>query len=118
MELIPDEIPSMRFVLNPEQTVLVKEKTRGGRVRVGFRPQAVLINRDGKKSEGSFIGKVYAYNPFVTYGIMIIEVDGTRIRVLTRANEHFEVDQEVSVRIESKDIYLFEESTTTNLIYV
>ena len=118
MELIPDEIPSMRFVLNPEQTVLVKEKTRGGRVRVGFRPQAVLINRDGKKSEGSFTGKVYAYNPFVTYGIMIIEVDGTRIRVLTRANEHFEVDQEVSVRIESKDIYLFEESTTTNLIYV
>lgn len=118
MELIPDEVPSMRFILTKEQTALVKEKTKGGRVRVGFRPQALILDKKGGNGNGAFRAKVYAFNPFVTYGVMILEVDGMRFRVLTRANEHFEVDQEVSTRIDPKDIYLFEETTTTNLIYL
>ncbi len=117
-ELIPDDVPSMRFILTKEQTALVKEKTKGGRVRVGFRPQALTVSKNGQKSEGSFKAKVWAFNPFVTYGVMILEVDGMRFRVLTRANEHFEVDEEVSVKVDTKDIYLFDENTTTNLIYL
>ncbi|MDA3948389.1 MAG: ABC transporter ATP-binding protein [Spirochaeta sp.] len=114
MTLVADDIPSMQFVLTREQAALVKEKTGGGRVRVGFRPQAVEIVPDGK---GTFQGTVYAFNPFVTYGVLILEVEGTRFRVLTQSNRHFKVDETLSVKINSKDIYLFDEQTTTNLEY-
>ncbi len=115
MTLIADEIPSMTFLLSREQETLVREKTDGGRVRVGFRPQAMEIV---SKNEGGFNGKVYAFNPFVTYGVLILEVEGTRFRVLTQANKHFEVGEQLSVRINSKDIYLFDEKTATNLIHL
>jgi ABC-type sugar transport system ATPase subunit len=105
----------MSFVLSKEQESLVKAKTNSGRVSVGFRPQAVQTGKDGP---GSFKGTVYAFNPFVTYGVLIIEVEGTKLRVLTNASEHFEVDQTVSARIDPKDIYLFDEATTTNLVYL
>lgn len=117
-ELVPDDVPSMRFTLSNEQAALVKEKSKGGRIRVAFRPQAVLIDKNGKNGAGSFKGKVYAFNPFVTYGVMILDVEGTRIRMLTPANEHFEIDQPLSVKIDPKEIYLFDEETTTNLIYL
>lgn len=114
MTLIPDDIPSMRLVMTKDQEALIKEKTDEGRVRVGFRPQSVEIVRNGK---GMFQGTVYAFNPFVTYGVLILDVEGTRFRVLTEPNRHFEVDQTLSLKINSKDIYLFDEQTTTNLEY-
>lgn len=113
--LYVDGIPSMTFELSDKQASLVKEKTSGGRVRVGFRPQAMEIVPKGK---GAFTGTVYAFNPFVTYGVLILEVDGTRLRLLTAANRHFEVDEELSIRINPKDIYLFDEASTTNLVYL
>lgn len=118
IEVIADELPSVRFVLSNEQAALVNQKTKNGRVRVGFRPQAVTVNKNGQSGAGSFKGTVYAFNPFVTYGVMILEVDGTRLRILTRADEHYAVDERVSVRIDPKDIYLFDEETTTNLMYL
>lgn len=118
MELVPIETPSMCFPLSKEQTALVKEKTKSGRVRVGFRPQALMINSKKQTGKGAFPAKVYAFNPFVTYGVMVLDVEGIQFRVLTRANEHFEVDQKVMVNIDTKDIYLFDESSTTNLIYL
>ncbi len=113
--LVVDDIGTISFRLAPEQVSLLKEKTSAGRVRVGFRPQAVKLGKDGP---GSFKGTVYAFNPFVTYGILILEVEGRRFRVLTQANEHFELGQTVSAGIDAKDVYLFEESTTTNLVYL
>lgn len=115
MTLVADNIPSVSFTLTREQEALVREKISGGRVRVGFRPQAVSVQRNGK---GSFAGTVYAFNPFVTYGVLILEVEGTRFRVLTKANEHFVVDEQLSVHIDGKDIYLFDEKSTTNLLYL
>lgn len=115
MTLVVDSIPSMSFALSKEQEARVREKTSGGRVRIGFRPQAMEIV---PKGEGSFTGMVYAFNPFVTYSVLILEVEGTRFRVLTAANRHFELNEQVSIRVSSKDIYLFEEKTTTNLEYL
>lgn len=115
MTLVADEMPSMTFALSREQTALVREKTSGGRVRVGFRPQAVEVV---PASEAGFYGTVYAFNPFVTYGVLILEVEGVRLRLLTEANRHFELDEKLSVRIKPKDIYLFDEQTKTNLEYL
>lgn len=113
--LFVDGIPSMTFELSDEQASMVKNKTSGGRVRVGFRPQAMEIV---SKEEGGFSGSVYAFNPFVTYGVLILEVDGTRFRLLTAANQHFDVDEQLSIRIDPKDLYLFDEESTTNLEYL
>jgi ABC-type sugar transport system ATPase subunit len=115
MTLVADNIPSMTFALSKEQTSLVREKTAGGRIRVGFRPQAMEIV---PKGEGTFTGSVYAFNPFVTYGVLILEVEGVRFRVLTAANKHFGLDEQLSIRINPKDIYLFDEQSTTNLEYL
>ena len=112
--LMANNAGSMSFKLSAEQATLVKAHASGDRVRVGFRPQAVKIGQTG---EGAFRGTVYAFNPFVTYGVLILQVEDTRLRVLTKANEHFELDQELSARIEPQDIYLFDQSTTTNLVY-
>lgn len=113
--LIVDDIYSMTFKLSKEQESIVKQKTSNGRVRVGFRPQAVKI---GERGIGSFKGKVYAYTPFVTYGVLILEVEKMQLRVLTKANEHFEFNQELTMRIDPKDIYMFDEQSATNLEYL
>lgn len=113
--LVVDDIPSMSFTLTGEQEQMVKAKAGGGRVRIGFRPQAVKRSRNG---QGSFTGIVYAFNPFVTYGVLIVEVEGVRLRVLTNANEHFELDDKLSLHIDPEDIYLFDEKSTTNLVYL
>lgn len=115
MMLVVDDIPTMSFTLTQEQEHLVKNKASGGRVCVGFRPQAVKTSRNG---QGTFTGSVYAFNPFVTYGVLIVEVEETRLRVLTSANEHFELDEKLSLHIDPKDIYLFDEKSTTNLVYL
>ncbi len=115
MVLVANDMPSVTFALSPEQEALVKEKTAGGRVRVGFRPQAVEVVSG---SDAGFRGNVYAFNPFVTYGVLIVEVEGTRLRLLTEANRHFTLNETLSVRINPKDIYLFDRNTTTNLEYL
>lgn len=115
LSLIPDDIDNLRLPLNDEQSALVKQKSVPGRLSVGFRPQAFQLGVDGP---AALKGKVYAFNPFVTYGVLILEVQGIMFRVLTKANEHFEIDQEVTASIDSKDMYLFDENSMTNLIYL
>ena len=115
MMLIADDIPSMSFPLSVEQQELIREKTSGGRIRVGFRPQAISIVIAGGESVK---GRVYAFNPFVTYGLLILDVGGTRLRALTKADRHFEVNQELWVRIDPQDIHLFDQKNGTNLVYL
>jgi ABC-type sugar transport system ATPase subunit len=101
--------------MTPEQSALISRTVQGEKVRVGFRPQAVEIV---SVAEATFRGTVYAFNPFVTYGVLIAEVDGQRIRILTEANRHFELNENVSMRIKPADIYLFHEESAINLEYL
>ena len=113
MTLIAEEIGGVSFSLSAEQAAMVKERSSGSRVHVGFRPQAVQV---GARGPGALHGTVYAFNPFVTYGVLILDVGGTRVRVLTKAAQHFEVDQEVFATVDPNDIYLFDAATTKNLV--
>ena len=115
VSLIPDDISQIEFELSKEQASQVLNKSEQGRINVGVRPQAIRLGSEGTKL---LKAKVYAFNPVVTYGVLILEVDKVRLRVLTNANEHFEIDQIVSFSIDPKDLYLFDEHSKTNLEYL
>ena len=131
--------PALSLPLSREQEALVREKSAGERLRVGFRPQAVSIvegaggpggAEGGKRagggkgpggaadSSGALKARVYAFNPFVTYGLLIVEVRGRQLRILTGANERFSVDQELTVHVDTDEIHLFHPESTTNLVYL
>lgn len=110
-----DAMPSVTITLTPEQGALVSRTVQSNKVRVGFRPQAVEIVSE---ADATFHGTVYAFNPFVTYGVLVAEVEGQRIRVLTEANRHFELNEKLPMRIKPADIYLFHEESATNLEYL
>ena len=54
----------------------------------------------------------------MTYGLLIVEVRGRQLRILTGANERFSVDQELTVRVDTDEIHLFHPESTTNLVYL
>ncbi len=114
LQLAVDNVPSMRLSVSKEQRELLRAKSNG-RIRVGFRPQSVQIVPE---REAQFKGTVYAFNPFVTYGVLILEVEGTQFNLLTEAYKHFEVGETLACRIAPEDLYLFDEQSSINLTYL
>ena len=125
LEALPDagnktgsDTPALSLPLSREQEALVREKSAGERLRVGFRPQAVSIVEGAGGPSGVVKAEVYAFNPFVTYGLLIVEVRGRQLRILTGANARFSVGQELTVRVDTDEIHIFHPESTTNLVYL
>lgn len=114
MLLQAQDIRSLSFEPTKKQKDLIRKNGKTA-VRIGFRPQSVKIV---PKSQEQFIGKVYAFNPFITYGVLMLDVEGVRLNVLTEANKHFDLDEELSVKINSSDLYLFDKDSSKNLEYL
>lgn len=85
------------------------------KVRVGLRSQFLNIVPDSKHQ---FYGSVYAFNPFITYGILTLEVGGGHFNVLTEPNKHYSIGDRIPISIDPKNVYLFDIESTTNLDYV
>lgn len=109
-----DGIPSIQVPLGKKHIDLVK-KHGLDKIRLGFRGQFVDIVGE---SEGQFFASVYAFNPFITYGILAVEVGGEQFNILTEANRHFEIGERLSIRINPQNLYLFDVDTTTNLEFL
>lgn len=109
-----EKIPSMTFRLTKKQCSMVKEYGKK-KVRVGIRPQMMKIV---PKSQEQFIGTVYAFNPFITYGVLVLEIGGVKFNVLTAPNKVYKVDEHLSMKVNPSDIYLFDVDTKQNLAYL
>jgi len=114
LQLRVENIPQMEFDLTKKQTEMVKQYGKE-KIRVGIRPQMMKIVPE---SQEQFSGKVYAFNPFITYGVLLLEVEGVRFNVLTEANKYYRVDEKLSMKINPSDIYLFDVDSKKNLAYL
>lgn len=107
-------IPSITFELPKSKSDQVM-KNGNQKIRVGLRSQFINIVPE---SEHQFFGTVYAFNPFITYGILTLEVGGGHFNVLTEPNKHYSIGDRLPISINPNDVYLFDDETTTNLDYL
>lgn len=109
-----ENIPTMKFLLSGEQEKQVK-KNKKDKIRIGIRAQMIKIVAE---SNQQFSGNVYAFNPFITYGVLTVEVGGVQMNVLSEANRSFKIQEKLSLAINPKDIYLFDVDSTVSLEYL
>ncbi|PKM83087.1 MAG: ABC transporter ATP-binding protein [Firmicutes bacterium HGW-Firmicutes-14] len=85
-------------------------------VNVGIRAQFITLE-DGPGREGSvwLDGKVYIYEPFVTYGILTVNVKQHQLFILTAPDGDFEIDRPVRLGLEISELIYFNSITGDNL---
>lgn len=114
MELVSRENSDFRFTISREQAELVQAKANGS-VHVGVRPQKIRV---GAAGSGNFNGEVYVFEPFVTYGILMVQMGDQQVTVRTPSSESYEVGENVSLSIDPAELYLFDPATGVNLEHV
>ncbi|ACL69093.1 ABC transporter ATP-binding protein [Halothermothrix orenii] len=109
--LTNQESNKIKFVLEGDTAELVKNHGKN-KVRVGIRPQDIKITSQEK---GDFNGKVYVYEPFVTYGILTVNVRGIQLQILTEHDSQFNIGDNIALKVNPDDLYLFDKESGMNL---
>jgi len=101
-----------RVVLPPPHAVKLKEERT---LTLGLRPQYV---RPADESVNGFAvdAKVDIFEALGSMGIMIADVDGTRLTALTSPERHFKSGQPVRLSIDNGALHYFDPATGRNLM--
>lgn len=111
IELVGKKQANLRFSLGGRQAELVREKAQND-VHVGFRPQKVRV---GAPKSGSLNAQVYVFEPFVTYGVLMLQMGDQVLTVRTPSSATYEVGDNVSISVDPADLFLFDSETKINL---
>ena len=88
------------------------------RVTVGIRPQHLRARLGDEDIDNRRIveGKVDLYEPLGSMGVLIADVGGDKLTVITSPRDHFSLDQPVSIALRTEAFHYFNAETGANLV--
>lgn len=85
------------------------------RVIVGLRPNFMHAGNGSQAAGESFPARVYVYERLGTKGVLSVTVGKQRMDIVTPIDMDFEIDQPVTIGVESENMLVFDARTEKNL---